>query len=211
MAFANRDHKVAQFALDQSRLSDGDNTVTLTVAGGSGDASLVDYLRLTYGHTFSANSNALGVKANGSDSVRLGGFTEENVRVFDVTDPSMVYQCLTSTVETGAGRVYDFMVPGSNARKLYAFSDSNILRPVIAPNTPSSLSASVNSADLLIVTSNDLRQSVEPLAELRRRQGMRVMVVNVEDVFDEFGSAELHGRGTLRFRPDEVDRCDKRW
>ncbi len=46
-------------------------------------------------------------------------------------------------------------------------------------------------ADYLIITHHDFLQGVEPLAELHRRQGLRVRVVDVQTVYDTFSHGEL--------------------
>jgi hypothetical protein len=51
---------------------------------------------------------------------------------------------------------------------------------------PSALRADPNGADYLIVAHGSLLEAVAPLAELHRSRGLRVAVVDVEDVYDEF-------------------------
>jgi len=54
----------------------------------------------------------------------------------------------------------------------------------------SSLRASGNAADLVIITTADLARSVAPLAALREQQGLKVDVVDVQDVYDGFSFGE---------------------
>lgn len=56
----------------------------------------------------------------------------------------------------------------------------------ITSNRPSDLRSGEHAADLVIVTHRDFLESVKPLQSLRESQGLRVAVVDVEDVYDEF-------------------------
>ncbi len=68
-----------------------------------------------------------------------------------------------------------------------AVADGLLHRPAgIALDTPSTLSSGDHRADYLVITTAGLRAAVEPLVELRRRQGLRVETVDVQDVYDEF-------------------------
>jgi hypothetical protein len=70
---------------------------------------------------------------------------------------------------------------------LLAFTDERVSKPAaIAVNRPSDWRNSGHSADLVIITHRDFVVGVEPLAALRRSQGLSVTVIDVEDLYDEF-------------------------
>ncbi len=50
----------------------------------------------------------------------------------------------------------------------------------------SNLRNSEQQADYLMITHPRLRQAIEPLAKLHRQRGLRVTVVDVDDIYDEF-------------------------
>ncbi|HVN31768.1 MAG TPA: C25 family cysteine peptidase, partial [Thermoanaerobaculaceae bacterium] len=54
------------------------------------------------------------------------------------------------------------------------------------PNRPTSWHLASNGADLVIVAHRSLLSALEPLRALRESQGLKVAVVDVESVFDEF-------------------------
>jgi hypothetical protein len=172
-------------------LHEGDNTVTLTAAGGQTDISFVDALRVTYPHVYVADNDKLSFSVS-SRAVVVSGFSTANIRVIDITNLNALRELLPKIVRTG--ETYGFAVQGGaglltvgGTRNLIALSDSLAEQPsAITRNEPSSWNASGNGANLVIITHGDFRQSVEPLAALRRTQGMTVSVVDVEDVYDEF-------------------------
>ena len=47
-------------------------------------------------------------------------------------------------------------------------------------------------ADLVIITYKDFAQSIQPLVALRQSQGYHVIVVDVEDIYNEFSYGVHH-------------------
>ena len=74
-------------------------------------------------------------------------------------------------------------------------------------NEPSSLWSQTAGADYVIVTTHDLQPSLEPLAQLRRNQGMVVQVVDVEDLYDEF----TYGKHSPQAIHDYLERAVATW
>ncbi len=185
--FSGRQHPVKKFPINLALLRNGDNVLALQSANGGGDISLIDSVRLTYPHLYKADNNSLRFTVIGGQPVRVEGFSSPNVRVIDVTNPySPTQHSALSSFQNGAYAA-TIQVPGSGFRTLIAFTDNLSEHPVtLTPNAPSSLSTSTSGADMLIVTHKDFRQAVEPLAALRRNQGLVVSVIDVEDVYDEF-------------------------
>jgi hypothetical protein len=74
-----------------------------------------------------------------------------------------------------------------------AVADGRLLRPAgVALDTPSTLLSGDHRADYLVVTTAGLRKAVEPLLELRRRQGLAVETVDIQDVYDELNHGIPH-------------------
>ena len=58
-------------------------------------------------------------------------------------------------------------------------------------DTPSNLRDATHGADYLIITHADFAGALLPLVAHRRGQGLRVVVVDVQDVYDEFSAGRL--------------------
>ncbi|MCU1267767.1 MAG: hypothetical protein JWM21_4085 [Acidobacteria bacterium] len=191
--FAGADHPIHTFSVPAALVHDGDNAVQFVALDGSIDASLVDSVRLTYAHAYAADNNLLSVGIDNEQTRRIGGFTSANVRVLDITDPRNVVE-ITQTVAVSAQPdgtfAADMQVQGASFRQthtLLAFVDGQGGHPdIVKSNEPSSWWSQTAGADYLIITSRDFKTNVEPLAQLRRNQGMVVKVVDVEDLYDEF-------------------------
>jgi len=170
----------ALFPVAASQLIEGANQVRLA-SSGEEDVSLVDTIRLTYGHTYTADGDRLRFTAAGGTVLTLAGFTQP-VRVFDITDPSKLQE-VPGYLQRGDG--VQLRVPGTGSRTLLALTAGASQAPQLLANIPSTWHAN-HRADLLIITHGDFKTSLAPLAHLRQRQGLSVAVVDIEDLYDEF-------------------------
>ena len=179
---------MTKMPLGRGVLKEGQNVVRLTALGGEGDVSLVDYIRITYPHTYTADGDALRFNVSAKQQVSIDGFTSPAIRVIDVTDPGAVRE-LTGRVEPSKGS-YSVTVSapkGGGDRLLLAFADSTAGGPAaMTLNRPSNLREPARGADLVIIAHRDFLDSVAPLKAARESQGFSVAVVDVEDVYDEF-------------------------
>jgi len=64
------------------------NIVKLAAQGLESDTCLVDYISVTYQHSFTADNNALRFTAAAKQRVTIDGFTSSTIRIFDVTSPN---------------------------------------------------------------------------------------------------------------------------
>ncbi len=175
------------FAVSHSSLKEGDNTVRLESRGGQNDVSLVNYIRLTYQHTFMATDNLLRVNASGNQEVSINGFSTSDIRVLDVTDPDNVQEVQGSIKRVKATYQVTVGVPGAGARSLLAIAEDRFdASAAVVANQPSSLRQPKNGADLLIITRAEFIPALDPLVALRQSQKLAVAVIDIEDIYDEF-------------------------
>jgi len=194
MEFSGLANSTSTFPVTPSTLvSDGTNTVTLTALEGDNDLSLVQSIELHYAHTYAADSDWLRATASAGSPVRITGFSNSQIRVFDITDPLEISQ-VAGTVEFD-GTSYSILLtpPGwrSSDRTLLAFADDQVSPPAaLSFHTPSAYAEQRNGADVVIITHPDFVSSLAPLVTLRRARGSEVAVVTVDQLFDAFNYGE---------------------
>ncbi|HKO45910.1 MAG TPA: C25 family cysteine peptidase, partial [Pyrinomonadaceae bacterium] len=187
LMFAGREHPVKEFSVNKSLLNEGNNTLSLVSVEGAADISLVDWVRLTYPRRFRATEDYLRFTVPGGQSVRIDNFSSPNVRVVDVTDPNSPTQHSALASAAGGSYAVTVQAQGNGVRTLLAFTEQLMMSPAgLVANQPSNWGGTANGADMLIITHRDFRDTVEPLAHLRRNQGLTVSVIDVDDIYDEF-------------------------
>jgi hypothetical protein len=178
---------VEKLTVPHSLLHEGDNHVRLQALNGSSDVSLVDFIRLTYQHAYRAEDGALRFTAQSGEAVTVAGFTSKQVRAFDVTDADNPQELTASIEATGKGYSLTVTPAGTGERKLVAFSDDKALRAaIIKANRPSRWGTTINLADMVIITHESLVESLKPLVAWREKQGLRIALIDTEDLYDEF-------------------------
>jgi hypothetical protein len=107
--------------------------------------------------------------------------------VFDITDPGDVIEVLGKAEFQKGSYAMSFRVPGSGERVLMALTEERVKGPEgVVSNQPSSWHHVKDGYDLLMVTHRDFFDTLQPLKQLRESQGLRVALIDIEDLYDEF-------------------------
>ncbi len=204
--FAPLEHPVRNFSIPISQLQNGNNSLTFTKTS-TGEVCIVDYVRLTYPHTFKADSNSLKFNLRGTQSVKVDAFASPSVRLIDYTDPLNVRISKPASEASALG--YAITVPVNESRSkpqrlLYAFPQGQFDQPAaLSLNQPSSLNQGdltpplTSGADFLIIAHKNFIASLAPLVSKRQSEGRIVAVVDVDDIYDEF-SYGVHGPQAIK-------------
>ncbi|HKY06094.1 MAG TPA: C25 family cysteine peptidase, partial [Blastocatellia bacterium] len=187
LAFEDQSAGVARLSVSQGLVRGGPNQVKLTAEGGDSDYSFVDYIRISYWRSFTADDDALRVTVPGKLQTTIGGFTSGAIRVLDVTNPNSVQEVQGQIVQQKGAYSVKVSPPAAGQRTLLAVTQSTMKTPAaIWLNRPSTLRSPANGADVLMIAHKDFVAGCEPLKSHREREGLSVAIVNIEDVFDEF-------------------------
>jgi uncharacterized repeat protein (TIGR01451 family) len=176
----------------------GANDVTLS-SGSAGDYGLIRAVSVTYQRRYVATANVLRFNVAGGSRVTVSGFSVPTVRLVDVTDPARPVEVTPVISEDGGSYAATATIPGEGTRIVYAFAPGAVASPTSVADTPSSLRSAQNVADLVIITTAKLAPSLLPLVALREQEGLRVKVVDVQDVYDEFAFGEKDPKAIRAF------------
>ncbi|HVR40738.1 MAG TPA: C25 family cysteine peptidase, partial [Thermoanaerobaculia bacterium] len=175
-----------------SALVDGTNTVGLLALEGDMDISVLESLRLTYSHKLIADNDALKVSVATGAPVAIDGFTSNKIRAIDVTDPTQPAELAVDVTGTGPYRA-SFVATdnGSGNKSILVIGASRIVAPAqTVASRPSTWNDKKNSADLVIVSARALAPAATPLKTRRDGEGITTTIVDVQDLYDEFGFGE---------------------
>ncbi|MCH8291305.1 hypothetical protein IH992_09420 [Candidatus Poribacteria bacterium] len=197
------EHLFESDEISQFFLKDGENVINIISPGdtqaGLIDQILLNWIEIDYWRNFSAQENMLAFSipytSNFPDfRAVLNNFSDSNVEVYG-TDGARYVGLSTFPDEEHPG-TYQVQFRSKHrqlrdsrdtAVQYIALTRDRFLEPkAIVENLPSDLQSRDNGADYIIITHEDLISGVTNLADWRRQQGLRVKVVDVQDIYDEF-------------------------
>ncbi len=182
---------ILQTQIASTLLQSGENTIRLTAVGGANDLSLVEDVRLSFPREFRAENNQIRFETNAGQEITVAGFSTKNVRVFDVTDANNVFELssrLGRSQEVERSFTFAVTPAGNGTRKILMTADVMPMTE-IAANYSSDL-RSAQGADLVIITKREFLKSLNPLIKQRQQQGLKVLAVDVQDIYDEFNFSQ---------------------
>jgi uncharacterized repeat protein (TIGR01451 family) len=190
VSLPNQSQQTFTFAVPQSWLVNGANTLSVQALNGPDDISFLAGAKLTYQHLLRADNGALEVNLPGNRSATVRGFADNNVRAFDVTDPQRPDELETSVAADPAGGfAATFTTENDSAtRTILVFDSTRRITPSeIVVNRPSAWSSSsYKGADLVVITNPAFLSAASTIEPVRKAQGISTAIVDVDDVYDEF-------------------------
>jgi hypothetical protein len=177
----------SSFVVAPTLLREGENTLVFQALGGSEDVSLLDHVQIRYQRTYTAAGDVIHAAVDGSMAVQtLAGFSSPDIRVFDVTQPQRPLELIGTVTQENGGYAVSVALPEAGPRVLYAMTEAQIQKPLsLGLNTPSRWLTSQQQADLIIVTHSAFAEAAQTLGEARQAEGLAVVVVDIEDIYDE--------------------------
>ena len=170
---------------------DGANDVLLVGQGDSPDTSLVASVEIDYPHLFVADGNALSLTAPPATPITIAGFSSPDVRVMDVTDPTRPIELVTSVAGAGSSYTVAVNTPGETFwPTLYAFTPAAVLGPSSVTASRPSRWTEPRAGEMVILSNALFIDALAPLVAARRQQGWSVQLVDLQDVYDEFGAGD---------------------
>ncbi|MFZ2631257.1 MAG: C25 family cysteine peptidase [Desulfosalsimonadaceae bacterium] len=181
------------FQVNTDILQNGENNVEISGIKESGvpyDIFYINYITIEYPRYYTAVDNYLTADGNGYGTLNIDGFTDPDIRVFDITDPlrpKLLSRIDIQPVPTSPSEYQaSFRTGVQSSGRFLAVGPDAVKSCVLVADLPSLLSNRANLGDYLIITSGDMVDVAQTLADYRASQGYNDMVVDVEDIYDEF-------------------------
>ncbi len=175
------------------------------------DHVLLNWIQISYPRKFQADGGLL-LFSLGQESTGIGlsieGFRAPSVSVYDL-DRGRVLEGVEVEPD-GVGFRVRFDLSERSGRFIAADSAA-ILRPDPARfDVPSDLLGEGSGADYVVVTHSLFQEGAEALAAHRQTDGLEVMVVDVEDIYDEFSFGQIDPEAILLFVAHAFDTWARR-
>ena len=192
-------------------LGDNEFRINRPNASRSSIQALINFVQVSYSGIYRARGNSLRFNSAtlaGDTSLTVTGITSSTgLELFDVTDP-VLPQRLELTAghfqPADGGTALSFRASLSGRREYLLVPGSRMIdvpASDLVGDDPSAIigSAAENGIDVLVVAHHDFVAGMQQWVSYRRAQGYRVLMVDVEDVFDEFNGGIPHARAVQRF------------
>ncbi len=176
--------------------NEGVNTLTVEALSAPGnepstpDQYYLNRAELTYARRYVADASrlAFGADTSGGTTFEVSGFGDTDIMVFDVSSPAAPLQLTGTHVSTsdGTARVRFESSVGS-ASRFYAVTTGASLAPkALFADSPSNLMSPRTDIDYIIIAHGQFLSALEALKTIREQAGLRVEIVDVQDIYDEF-------------------------
>ncbi len=178
-----------ELAVPDSVLSAGTNELRLRLPHDTGaEYDLVHYdgLEVTYPRHFRARNGELEFPASRGRAFRVDGLPSAEIVVYQVRTGYVRYAAGV-TVEGVPGDYSATFTAKRGDTTFFVASVDSLATPAIEL-APEPVDITSTQADLVVIAHGDFVDAIEPLAQARRNQGLSVRVVDVADVYRQFGS-----------------------
>jgi len=197
--FDGKVRKVFTATVSQTALNEGTNSLRFEIVNDLGlnvDDIYFNWFEVDYRRTYTATDDLLrfSVDEPGTWQFELSGFSTDDLLIYDITDPLQPTRILSPTI-TAESDTYRLTFEATSATKpqYLALSEAHVRSPKrIERFTPSGLRDMSNGADYIFITHADFMTDTQRLADYRAAQGMRVKVVDVATLYDEFNDGIFH-------------------
>jgi hypothetical protein len=215
---ANKDTVSYRADLQPGWVDVGENTFHYTRPGNQYVRVLINWLEVSYQALYRARGNSLHFNTaslSGDTSITVTGLSDTDVWMFDVTNPDEPVNCLLTPghfTDVGGSWALTFR-DAISSRKEYVVIPENRMITIhaneIEYDKPSSIigSPAESGVDVLVVSHGDFLEDLSGAdsydmydwVRYRRAQGKRVLMVDVQDVYDEFNGGVPGTLGIDRF------------
>lgn len=172
----------ATFELPPGLLAAGDNQVAVTATAGG--IVFIDGFSLAYDRLYRADGGSLLLRGEGHTAVTVEALGDD-ARVLHVGDP-LNPRLVPWAVASDAGGTKVTFVPAGPDDLYLAYDRSAVGTPsTLAADYASDLLAPSTVAEYVVIAPAELLAAAAPLADHRAGQGLGVLVVDLQDVYDE--------------------------
>ncbi len=185
---------------------DGENVLTIELPGdtpaGEIDQVFFNWVEISYWRSFQAVDDFLEFQMEGDQGLRqfeISNFQRDDISIFDNLGRHIV------NFETRRMADSTFSVLFQDESHVapityYVFSSRAIKKAEkMVKDSPSDLHSPQNGADYILITHEQFRESVQPLADHRSSRGLRIKIADVQDIYDEFSDGIFDPRAIQKF------------
>ena len=198
VTFSGQDKGKLKVTIPPGTLLNGSNTVELTSQDGEYDYSLLQSIRITYPHLYAADSDELVFTGRAGDELKISGFSQSTVGIYDITNPDQPVQLSAQTIANPGqqpGYTAEVQVPWSAdssvaQHTLMAVASDRIATAATHANHPSQWHSAQSGADIVMISAGAFANVLAPIAQAHKAEGKSSAIIPVDELYDEFNFGE---------------------
>jgi uncharacterized repeat protein (TIGR01451 family) len=197
LTFTGQDKGKLKITIPPDVLLNGANTVGLTSQDGEYDYSLLQSIRITYPHLYSTESDELVFTGRSGAELKISGFSQASVSIFDITNPDQPVQLSPQVVANSGsqgGFSAEVQAPWSNSapalHTLVAVAADRISSSATHANHPSHWHEAQPGTDIVMVSAGAFASVLGPIAQAHQAEGKSSASIPVDELYDEFNFGE---------------------
>ena len=184
---------IQEMPVSSELFNDGNNELIIRVPGDTDakkDVIYLNWIEVKYWRTFEAVNDQLVFTVNRNGAVTVPKLSQSDILIYDITNPNAAAEVINFAVDGDKQNYQATFETAVESEKTYYISTTQQIK---SPSSitlwqPTGLKSLKNGADYILITTPEFLPAVEPLCELRRKQGLRVKSVSVEDIYNEFNN-----------------------
>ena len=189
---------------------------------------LLDWFEIEYWRNFDSEDGVLEFSSDTVPPVSgyvhyyVEDFTSPDIETYQISDSEIVARIVNTAVKQEKNKYTLVFEDNITQRTRYyaAQSTSYMKVPKIVKDKPSTLRNPANTIDYIIISHKNFIKGIEPLAEHRQKggfdtqatqpKGLDVLIVDIEDVYDEFSYGLFDPRAIQSFLRYAYHNWDKK-
>jgi len=179
--------RVVELAAGQSLIEEGRNVVGVEAILGN---FFVDSIGLRYERLSRAADDRLLVPAGDEVVVGVGGFSTPEISAYELSDPRRPVRVTLGSVTTGPTGDYFATFRRSSDHATYLVVGDPAIRSdaEVVVDVASDLRSPGNRGEYLVIAPRELADAAALLADYRTSRTLETLVVQLDDIMDEFNS-----------------------
>lgn len=204
-----------EFKVPSFRFVSGNNTIKLVALGdlvSAGDYDLLDINKVTV--SYPSETNAVSGKLVLEDlepdmQIEAYGFSSSNIKVYDISNPRETVVYSNTVIDSfDGGSTYAVLFDnyegtlGESGKHYEILETSSYLSPSsikLSYGRNNLLKDSDNSYDLVMIGFTELLNASEALVSHREAQGLSVLTVDIEQIYEEFSYGRVSSQAIKDF------------
>ena len=160
----------------------------------------IDWYEFEYWHDFNAESNRLEFntetepRKRGKVQYRIGNISNDTIDVYKLGENGITSRLVDGRVSrTGTNHQIVFEDAVTERTRYFVIGRSGYKSVnALVPTPPTPLRNPANQADYIVITHATFADAILPLVEFRRSQGLTPMVVDIDDIYNEFSDGRFN-------------------